>query len=329
MKMSELYEMTEALRQLPPKEGMSDEALAALMEAHLSVAKMAAVIGETGHVSVASHRAAIERIFEICLRRCRSVSSLERRSRLVPVLYNMFHMPDASFDARREMMAGRRACRAIDEWLSEAGDASRPLTGEERRTEYGILNCIIESMRYAAEEDKLANPAFQYMRSRVETWASEMNADGSWEGIGIGEALRRIDVMTGNSNVHGDNRFDALIMKARSRCFERIIGNEMNVADIAADTMKHANTVGSVAMTGPVTMTLPAREVFMLYRTLTWGIGPADWSRAEAVAKVASMQLETCPQGSDGRLWSLAVLIDLSCMKINEAVKRRTLAQSA
>ena len=323
---------------------LSDDAVEALMEIHLSVVGIVAIGGESGYVSgnvgcaggesgggrgeawygsVASHRESMEKLFGICLRRCRGGSSLERRSRLVPVLYNMFHMPDASFDVRREMMAGRRACRAVEEWLSEAGGASRPVTGEERRTEYGILNCVIESMRYAAEEDKLANPAFQYMRSRVETWAGELSADGSWEGIGTGEALRRVDVMTGNSNVHGDNRFDALIMKARSRCFERIVGHDTETVPSMTDT-------ADMTITAAVKSTmLNSREVFMLYRTLTWGIGPADWSRAEAVAKVASMQLETCPQGSDGRLWSLAVLIDLSCMKINEAVKRRTLAQSA
>ena len=308
---------------------LSDDAVEALMEIHLSVAGLAAVGGESGYVSgnagsangesvscrgeawygsVASHRESMEKLFGLCLRRCSSGSSLERRSRLVPVLYNFFHMPDAAIDVCRDMMVGRRACRAIEEWLSKAGDVSHPLAEEERRTEYGILNCIIESMRYAVEEDKLENPAFQYMRGRVEAWAKELNADGSWEGIGTGEALQRIDVMTGNSNVHGDTRFDALIVKARSRCVERIIGS------------------GTKAV--PAT-TLNARDVFMMYRTLMWGIGPVDWMRAEAVANVAAMQIEACPQGSDGRLWSLAVLIDLTCMKINEAVKRRTLAQSA
>ena len=323
---------------------LSDDVVEALMEIHLSVAGMAAVGGESGYVSgnagsangesvscrgeawygsVAFHHVAIERLFGICLRRCRSNSSLERRSRLVPVLYNIFHMPDAAFDARRDMMVGRRACRAIEEWLSKAGDASRSFTEEERRTEYGILNCIIESMRYTADEDRLENPAFQYMRGRVETWARELGADGSWEGINIGEALQRIDVMTGNSNVHSDNRFDALIVKARTHCFERIIGCGTEAVSAMAGT---ADITDHAVVT---TTTLNARDVFMLYRTLMWGIGPADWRRAEAVAKVAAMQLEVCPQGSDGRLWSLAVLIDLTCMKINEAVKRRTLAQSA
>ena len=356
-----MYEMTEALRQLPPEEGMSDEALAALMEAHLSVAKMTAVGGDSGYVSgesvsvrgeawygsVAFHHVAIERLFGICLRRCRSGSSLEHRSCLVSVLYNIFHMPDAAFDARMDMMVGRRAYRAIEEWLSKAGNVSRPFTEEECRTEYGILNCIIESMRYASEEDKLENPAFQYMRSRVETWAEELNAAGGWEGIGTGDALQRIDVMTGNSNVHGDTRFDALIVKARTHCFERIVGcgteavpSVASTSDMmdAAYTTNHADTTCSAIKTGMAdmtvsdavtTMTLKSRDVFMLYRTLMWGVGPADWKRAESVANVAAMQLEACPQGSDGRLWSLAVLIDLACMKINEAVKRRTLAQSA
>ncbi len=347
---------------------LSDDAVEALMEIHLSVAGMAAVGGESGYVngdvrsangesvscrgeawygSVASHRAAIERLFGICLRRCLSNSSLERCGRLVPVLYNIFHMPDAAFDVRRDIMVARRACRAIEEWQSKANNSSRSFTEEERRTEYGILNCIIESMRYAAEEDKLENPAFQYMRSHVETWAEELNAAGSWEGIGTGEALQRIDVMTGNSNVHGDTRFDAFIVKARNRCFERIIGcgsktvpamaSTSDMTD-AAYTTNHASTTCSAIKAGVADMTvsdavkattLNSRDVFMLYRTLMWGIGPADWKRAEAVANVAAMQLEACPQGSDGRLWSLAVLIDLTCMKINEAVKRRTLAQSA
>ena len=323
---------------------LSDDAVEALMEIHLSVAGMVAVGGESGYVSgnagsangesvsgrgeawygsVAFHHVAIERLFGICLRRCRSNSSLERRGRLVPVLYNFFHMPDAAIDVRRDMMVGRRACRAIEEWLSKAGNVSRPFTEEERRTEYGILNCIIESMRYTADEDRLENPAFQYMRGRVETWARELGADGSWEGINIGEALQRIDVMTGNSNVHSDNRFDALIVKARTHCFERIIGCGTEAVSAMAGT---ADITDHAVVT---TTTLNARDVFMLYRTLMWGIGPADWRRAEAVAKVAAMQLEVCPQGSDGRLWSLAVLIDLTCMKINEAVKRRTLAQSA
>ena len=347
---------------------LSDDAVEALMEIHLSVAGMAAVGGESGYVSgnagsangesvscggeawygsVASHRAAIERLFGICLRRCRSNSSLERRSRLVPVLYNIFHMPGAAFDVRRDMMVGLRACRAIEEWLSKAGDVSRPSTEEELRTEYGILNCILESMRYAADEDKFGNPAFQYMRSRVETWAEELNADGSWGGIDASEALQRIDVMTGNSNVHGDTRFDALIVKARNRCFERIIGcgtetvsamaSTSDMTD-AAYTTNYASTTCSAIKTSMADMTvsnivtattLNVHDVFMLYRTLMWGIGPADWRRAEAVAKVAAMQLKACHHGSNGHLWSLAVLIDLTCMKINEAVKRRTLAQSA
>ena len=375
---------------------LSDDAVEALMEIHLSVAGLAAVGGESGYIngdngyisgeskyingdvgsangksessrrdtgstsgesvscrgeawygSAAFHHKSMEKLFGLCLRRCRSGSSLERRSRLVPVLYNIFHMPDSAFDVRRDMMVGRRACRAIEEWLSKAGDSSRPFPEEERRTEYGILNCIIESMRYAADEDKLENPAFQYMRDRVKTWAEELNADGSWEGIGTGEALQRIDVMIGNSNVHGDTRFDALIVKARNRCFERIIGCGSKTVPAMASTSdttdtayttNHASTTCSAIKAGVADMTvaeavtattLNACDVFMLYRTLMWGIGPADWNRAETVAKVAAMQLEACPQGSDCRLWSLAVLIDLTCMKINEAVKRRTLAQSA
>ena len=282
---------------------LTDEAVVALMNIHLSVASLIVANNlETEYGSAAPHREAMNRLFAICHKRCRSNQSLARRSRMVPALYNLFAMPDAVFDEHRDRMVEHCAWRAIDEWQKKYDTTKQPLTEPERRTEYGILRCIIETMRYVVEEDKLAQQDFRHMQQRVETWASEMNADGSWDGITTSEALQRIDIMTGNANIYDDARFNAAIEQARSRCFGQIISHG------AATT---------------------ARELYMLYRTLIWGIGSADWKRAEAVAKVASMQLETCPQGSDGRLWSLAVLIDLSCMKINEAVKRRTLAQSA
>ena len=282
---------------------LTDEAVVALMNIHLSVANLIVANNlETEYGSAAPHREAMNRLFAICHKRCRSNQTLARRSRMIPALYNLFAMPAAVFDEHRDRMVERCVWRAVDEWKKKHDTTRQPFTEPERRTEYGILRCIIETMRYVDEEDKLAQPDFRYMQQRVETWAAEMNADGSWDGITTGEALQRLDILTGYANAHGGIYFDSAIEQARRRCFEQIISH-------GTDTT--------------------ARELYMLYRTLIRGIGQPDRTRAEAVATCAAEQLNTCPAGSGEYLWSLAVCMDYTCIKLNHDIKMQMLAQIA
>ena len=282
---------------------LTDEAVVALMNIHLSVASLIVANNlETEYGSAAPHREAMNRLFAICHKRCRSNRTLARRSRMIPALYNLFAMPDAVFDEHIDRMVERCAWRAVDEWQKKYDTTKQSLTEPERRTEYGILRCIIETMRYVVEEDKPAQPDFRYMQQRVETWASEMNADGSWDGITTGEALQRLNILTGYANAHDGIHFDSVIERARNRCFEQIISHGTDMT---------------------------SRELFMLYRTLIWGIGQPDRTRAEAVAARAAERLNTCPAGSDEYLWSLALCMDCTCMKLNHDIKMQMLAQSA
>lgn len=281
---------------------LTDEAVVALMNIHLSVANLIVGNNLEKYGSVTPHREAMNRLFAICHKRCRSNQTLARRSRMIPALYNLFAMPDAVFDERRDRMVEHCAWRAIDEWQKKHDTTKQPLTEPERRTEYGILRCIIETMRYVVEEDKLVQQDFRYMQQRVETWASEMNADGSWDGITTSEALQRLDILTGYANAHGGIHFDSVIERARNRCFEQVISH------------------------GTATT---ARELFLLYRTLIWGIGQPDRTRAETVAARAAERLNACPAGSDEYLWSLAVCMDCTCVKLNHDIKMQMLAQIA
>ena len=300
---SKLTGQINEIRALRIDDRLTDEAVVALMNIHLSVANLIVANNlETEYGSAVPHREAMNRLFAICHKRCRSNQTLARRSRMIPVLYNLFAMPDAVFDEHRNRMVEHCAWRAVDEWQKKHDTTKQPLTEQERRTEYGILRCIIETMRYVDEDDKLAQQDFRYMQQRVETWASEMNADGSWDDITPSEALQRIDIMTNNVNIYDDARFNAAIEQARSRCFEQVISH------------------------GTATT---ARELFMLYWTLIWGIGQPDWTRAEAVAACAAERLNTCPEGSDEYLWSLAVCMDCTCIKLNHDIKMQMLAQSA
>ena len=303
MKPHELKRHIEAVDAMNIDGRLTDEAVVALMNIHLSVANLIVANNlETEYGSAAPHREAMNRLFAICHRRCRSNQTLARRSRMIPALYNLFSMPDVVFDEHRDRMVEHCAWRAIDEWQKKYDTTKQPLTEPERRTEYGILRCIIETMRYVVEEDKLVQQDFRYMQQRVETWASEMNADGSWDGITPSEALQRIDIMTDNANIYDDARFNAAIERARNRCFGQIISHNSNTT---------------------------SRELFLLYWALIWGIGQPDWTRAEAVTKRAAEQLNACPEGSDEYLWSLAVCMDCTCIKLNHDIKMQMLAQIA
>ena len=281
---------------------LTDEAVVALMNIHLSVANLIVGNNLEKYGSVAPHREAMDRLFAICHKRCRSNRTLARRSRMIPALYNLFAMPASVFDEHRDRMVEHCVWRAVDEWKKKHDTTRQPFTEPERRTEYGILRCIIEATRYMVEEDKPVQPDFRYMRQRVETWASEMNADGSWDGITTGEALQRLDILTGYANAHGGIHFDSVIERARNRCFEQIISHGA---------------------------TTTARELYMLYRTLIRGIGQPDRTRAEAVATCAAEQLNASPAGSDEYLWLLALCMDCTCIKLNRDIKMQMLAQSA
>lgn len=300
---SKLAGQINEIRALRIDDRLTDEAVVVLMNIHLSVANLIVANNlETEYGSAAPYREAMNRLFAICHKRCRSNQTLARRSRMIPALYNLFAMPDAAFDEYRDRMVEHCAWRAIDEWQKKHDTTKQPLTEPERRTEYGILRCIIETMRYVVEEEKTSQPDFRYMQQRIETWAAEMNADGSWDGITTGEALQRLDILTGYANAHGGIYFDSVIERARNRCFEQVIS--------------HGTATTS-------------RELFLLYWTLIWGIGQPDWTRAEAVAKRAAERLNACPEGSDEYLWSLAVRMDYTCIKLNHDIKMQMLAQIA
>lgn len=300
---SKLAGQINEIRALQIDDRLTDEAVVALMNIHLSVANLIVANNlETEYGSAAPHREAMNRLFAICHKRSRSNRTLARRSRMVPALYNLFAMPDAVFDEHRDRMVEHCAWRAVDEWQKKHDTTKQPLTEPERRTEYGILRCIIEATRYMVEEDKPVQPDFRYMRQRVEAWASEMNADGSWDGITPSEALQRLDILTGYANAHGGIHFDSVIERARNRCFEQIISHNSNTT---------------------------SRELFLLYWTLIWGIGQPDWTRTEVVATCAAERLNAGPAGSAEYLWSLAVCMDCTCMKLNHDIKMQMLAQSA
>lgn len=96
---------------------LTDEAVVALMNIHLSVANLIVANNlETEYGSAAPYREAMNRLFAICHKRCRSNQTLARRSRMIPALYTCSPCPMPCSTNTGTGMVEHCAWRAIDEW---------------------------------------------------------------------------------------------------------------------------------------------------------------------------------------------------------------------
>lgn len=297
-----LKEYLGEIRSIPLDNRLSDDAVVALMNIHLSVLTMLVADGLEGkYGSAAFHRAAMEKLYAICRRRSTDSQTLLRRSRLVPAMYTVFSMPDSVFDARKYEACLTRSFRMADEWHERTKDA-RPQDRDARIVEYGVLESILEAFVYVVDADREADRDYRWLMRRVGEWASSLGDDGSWAGLPEDEAVRRLHILTGHANIAGDRRFDAQIEKALQLRYERIAGSG-----------------------GTDCQTLCG-----LYWTLMRSIGRWDSRKLDTLADCAACRAEA-PQTTDPdqRLMYMAVHIDRACMTLHHETKQKMLACSA
>lgn len=286
---------------IPIDDRLSDEAVAALVRLHLSVAGLlASELPESAYGSAEAHREALEQLFALCSRRCCSNQSLMRRSRMIPVLYNALYIPEMLFDARKYDRCLNYTFALADAWC-EQRVAGRMSDEQTRTMEYGVLHSVVDAFADVVEEDKALNPDFRAMQRRIAEWAAQLSPEGSWEGLSNDEALRRIDILTANANLHADGRFDRLIGQSVDhyyRCISEVVQ--------------------------PDAYTLHA-----LYRVVVQATEPPDDAKADALADRAARQAALVPRESDEGLWLLAVCVDRACANIRRESKQQLLGHSA
>lgn len=297
-----LKEYIDEIRSITIDNSLSDDAVIALMNIHLSIMTMiVADMLEDEYGSVEFHREAIEKLFIICRKRSASNQTLVRCSRMTPAMYNVFCMPDSVFDYRKHNSCLNRSFRIADEWYEKTRD-SRPFDEIARITEYGVLQSILDTFIYVVGEDKETERDYLYLRRRIGEWFSEFNDSGCWCGISDYEAIRRINLMIGHSNTNRDKRFDAQIEKALCVYFTRITGNDH----------------------------IDCQTLFYLYWALMWGVKSPDNAKIDIITDYAVRMVKSpFAVDRDKRLWYLSVLIDRECVMINSEIKRKMRAYSA
>lgn len=289
------------IRNIPLNDSLSDDAVIALMNIHLSLMSMiVANMLEDEFGNPEFHREAMNRLFAICGRRSRGDQSLARSSRMTPAMYNILCMPDTIFDERKHNACISRSFRMIDEWHRKMKN-SAALDEKARIIEYGILRSLQEAFAFIVDENRKCDRDYLYLRHRVAEWASGINDDGSWSGISDYDALRQIDIMIGNSAFNGDSRCDIPIEKSLCYYFDKITGNHY----------------------------IDCHTLFRLYWTMMWGTNRPDYQKIDTVAKRAAGIMDSYPSGGDEWLWYAAVVIDRECVGINNDIKQGILVCSA
>lgn len=297
-----LKEYIKEIRSIPIDNSLSDDAVIALMNIHLSIMSMiVANMLEEEYGSAGIHREAMERLFAICRKRSSSNQTLARSSRMTPAMYNVFCMPDTLFDDRKHNSCFSRSFRLADEWHEKTKDI-RSLDKNARIIEYGVLQSILDAFIYVVDEDKEADRDYLYLRRRIEDWASVLDDNGSWSGLSVYEAVRRLNVMIGHSNTNGDNRFDAQIEKALWFYYDRITGSDA----------------------------VEGQTLFYLYWAVMWGIEYHDSQKIDTISNSAIQMLEyPFDVAQDNRLWYMVVFIDRECVRVSNEIKHKTLTYSA
>ena len=297
-----LKEYIEEIRSIQIDNSLSDVAVIALMNIHISIMSMIiANMLEEEYGSAEIHRNAMENLFAICRQRSANNQTLARCSRMTPAMYNVFCIPDIVFDDRKHNSCLNRSFRMADEWHEKIKD-SRPLDKNARIIEYGVLQSILDAFIYVVDEDKETDKDYLYLKRRIEDWALVLDNNGSWSDLSDYEAVRRLNIMLGHSNTNGDNRFDAQIEKALWFYYDRITSNDC----------------------------INCQTLFYLYWALMWGIECRDNQKIDAISNSAIQMLDyPFDVVQNNRLWYMAVLIDRECIKINHGIKQKLPAYSA
>ena len=297
-----LKEYIAEIRSIPIDNSLSDEAVIALMNIHLSIMSMiVANMLEEEYGSGDVHREAMEKLFAICRRRSAGNQTLARCSRMTPALYNIFCMPDTLFDDRKHNSCLSRSFRMADEWHEKIKDM-RFLDKNARIIEYGVLQSILDAFIYVVDEDKETDKDYLYLNRRIEDWALVLDNNGSWSDLSDYEAVRRLNIMLGHSNTNGENRFDAQIEKALWFYYDRIAGSDA----------------------------VESQTLFYLYWAVMWGIECNDNQKIDSITNCAEQMLDSPSVVEQGnRLWYMAIFIDRECVRINREIKQIMLAYSA
>ena len=292
----ELASLIDSIRNIPMNDKLSDDAVIALSRSYISMQNLVVANGlDSEYGNRKEFEKALDILYGICCKRCRSSQPFDRRSRMIPVLYSIVYMRMQGVelcksDECEELMAG-----LINEWIE------RPEAHGEHPSVYGVLRCISDLFYYVAAEDRNSNEVFLGFKQRIRDWVARMDDAGQWSGISAWEALCRLEIMSRDSYMFLDTSHDAVIERSRTGYCKSVL-----------EGLRGSN--GMLVQNSGLLL-------LMLYEVMMWGIAAPDYEQVNAIVDRAKRLAEQYPHGSDGWLLYQSTYLDRLCMQVGREMQ--------
>ena len=301
---TELSDLIREIQGIRLHDELSDEAVIALSRSYVSMQNLVVTNSlDPEYGNRDTYEQALDALYRICVRRCRPGNRFERRCRMTPVLYMIVYLQMRGIDMRKSRECNELMRQLVEEWTGRT-DAQAGRTAI-----YGVLRCIANCYCDAADEIRSTKSDFLLFKQQVSDWAARMDEDGHWAGISSREALCRLEVMSCNSTMFLDTRYDEQIEKSRTAYCRSIL-----------ETLHRS---------GGAPLRNCGMTLFLLYEVMMWGVGTANYEWVNAIAVAAERQAAQYPYGSDEWLLYQSTVLDRLCMQAAEAVRERMLANIA
>ncbi len=300
----ELSSLIDSIRNIPLDDELSDDAVIALSRSYISMQNLVVANGlESDYGNRKEFENALDILYGICSRRCRSSQPFARRSRMIPILYRIVYLQMRGVEIRKSEACNEYLFRLVDEWMKH------PETHEDRTLVYGVLCCISDLFSDVAEKDRTDDAEFLWFKQRVSDWAAMMDDEGVWRGIPICEALCRLEIMSRNSSVFLDSSNDSIIEKSRMGYCKSVL-ERLRCSN--GQPMRNSGLI-----------------LFMLYEIMMWGIGEPDDESVIAIAESAKRLAKQHPYGSEEWLLDQSTYLDRLCMQVGSEIQDHVFAHIA
>ena len=243
------------------------------------------------------YRKKLQSLFSYLHRRYEEQSNAALRAETIGAMLYILNDTGCIYDRQKNDLCFNLFSELAEGYLSDFDENSY-----DPNALYGVMRLIYEFLCWLVPEDAKDDPWLGFARRRIATWASELDPDGGWLNIGDEEVLQRIILMSMNSYMQLDSRYDDAIHRAYSYyCVSRQL-QFRRAKELSADEIRYyARMYDTIQQS---TVEDPGRQTYL-----------------NDIAKMLETQIPHFPAKSSEAQLCHSIAIDNRCNRIANKVQ--------
>ena len=157
------------------------------------------------------YRKKLQSLFSYLLCRYKEQPGIALCAKTIDTMLYILHDTDCIYNQQKNIICFNLFGELTEKYLSDFDE-----TCYDHNALYEIMRLIYEFLSWLIPKDAKNDPWLEFNRHWVTAWASELDRNGTWKNINDKEALQRIILMSMNSYMLLDNRYDDTIHSAYS-----------------------------------------------------------------------------------------------------------------